>query len=158
MSTLTLKQENFILKYFECGNASEAYRHAYSAENMKPEVIHVKASELLNPELNGKIAVRLEELRAEAQKKSEWNVQKLIKVHTRTYEIAIGDVASHHLVREGIGEGMSQTNEVYMRDTNLIAANKALVEIGKLIGAYDKNNKEKEDKYDLLTLLKQVAK
>ena len=25
---LTIKQEKFVLKYFECGNASEAYRHA----------------------------------------------------------------------------------------------------------------------------------
>jgi phage terminase small subunit len=49
---LTQKQENFCLAYIECGNASEAYRRAYDAENMQPQTIHVKASELLS---SGKI-------------------------------------------------------------------------------------------------------
>jgi len=57
---LTQKQENFALKYIECGNASEAYRHAYNAEKSKPESIHVRASELLS---NSNVAVRVEELR-----------------------------------------------------------------------------------------------
>lgn len=60
MAALTIKQEAFCQKYVETGNASEAYRHAYAAEKMKPAVIHVKASELLG---NGKVAVRVSELR-----------------------------------------------------------------------------------------------
>ena len=53
---LTPKQEAFTLKYVECGNASEAYRHAYDVgEDTKLETIHVKASELLS---YGKVAVR----------------------------------------------------------------------------------------------------
>lgn len=39
---LTQKQEAFALAYFETGNASEAYRRAYNAENMKPESINRK--------------------------------------------------------------------------------------------------------------------
>ena len=31
---LTPKQEAFVLAYIETGNASEAYRRAYNAENM----------------------------------------------------------------------------------------------------------------------------
>lgn len=58
--SLTLKQENFCLAYIETGNATEAYRRAYDASKMKDAVINVKASELL---ANGKITVRLEELR-----------------------------------------------------------------------------------------------
>lgn len=57
---LTIKQENFCLAYIETGNATEAYRRAYDASKMKDAVINVKASELL---ANGKITVRLEELR-----------------------------------------------------------------------------------------------
>lgn len=57
---LTIKQENFCLAYLETGNATEAYRRAYDASKMKDSVINVKASELL---ANGKITVRLEELR-----------------------------------------------------------------------------------------------
>jgi phage terminase small subunit len=59
--TLTPKQERFCVEYVKTGNASEAYRRAYDAEGMKPEVVAVKASELLK---NGKVAVRLAELRA----------------------------------------------------------------------------------------------
>ena len=59
---LSVKQENFCNYYIECGNASEAYRRAYSCSNMKDESINVKAVELLN---NGKITVRVKELQEE---------------------------------------------------------------------------------------------
>lgn len=65
---LTIKQENFCNYYLECGNASEAYRRAYKCENIKDEVIWVKASELLK---NGKVAVRVEQLRNELKEKSD---------------------------------------------------------------------------------------
>lgn len=60
---LTPKQENFCLAYLETGNASEAYRRAYDAENMKASTIHSRASELLD---NSEIAARLEELNQSA--------------------------------------------------------------------------------------------
>ena len=44
---LTVKQTNFCNYYIELGNASEAYRRAYNAVNMKPETITSKAYELL---------------------------------------------------------------------------------------------------------------
>lgn len=59
---LTPKREKFVQAYIETGNASEAYRRAFNAEKMKPEVIHVKASELL---ADGKVKVRVDELKAE---------------------------------------------------------------------------------------------
>ena len=46
---LTIKQEAFARAYVETGNASEAYRLAYDAARMKPEVIAVKASEFCAP-------------------------------------------------------------------------------------------------------------
>ena len=143
MSNLTIKQEKFILKYFECGNATEAYRFAYRTLRMKDKQINEEASKLLNEEKNPKVAQRLKELKEKAQKESEWNVQKLIKAQTRIFEIGIGDVASSHMVSEGMGDGMTQTLEVNLRDTNLASAKGALVEIGKLIGAYEKDNKQK---------------
>lgn len=56
---LTPKQENFCLAYLETGNASEAYRRSYDAENMKSATIHSRAYELLD---NSEIAARLAEL------------------------------------------------------------------------------------------------
>jgi len=63
---LTPKQERFCIEFFRCGNASEAYRIAYDAENMTAGSIGVRAHELLD---NSKITVRLDELKKEVAKK-----------------------------------------------------------------------------------------
>ncbi len=60
---LTPKQEKFCLEYLECGNASEAYRLSYNVGRMKDSSVNRKAFELLQ---NGKIAARIDGLRAEA--------------------------------------------------------------------------------------------
>lgn len=75
MASLTLKQEAFCQAYIETGNASEAYRTAYAADKMKPETINVKASELL---ANGKITVRVAELRGEIKDRHNVTVDSLI--------------------------------------------------------------------------------
>lgn len=64
---LTQKQENFCLEYIKCGNASEAYKKCYNVENMKPESIYRKATELM---ANGTITARLSELRSKAESKA----------------------------------------------------------------------------------------
>lgn len=61
---LTIKQNNFCQQYVLTGNASEAYRLSYNAENMKTETIHRKATELM---ANGKVAARIHELQRQAQ-------------------------------------------------------------------------------------------
>lgn len=73
---LTPKQEAFALKYVECGNASEAYRHAYNAENCKPETVWRKAVEVL---ANGKVAARVMELQAEARERSQVTIESITK-------------------------------------------------------------------------------
>lgn len=72
---LTPKMENFIAAYFETGNASEAYRRAYNAENCSPETIHVRACELLK---HSKVAVRVAELRARAAQRSVLTAQTIL--------------------------------------------------------------------------------
>jgi phage terminase small subunit len=61
---LTVKQNNFCQHYQLTGNASEAYRMAYNATNMKTETIHRKATEVM---ANGKVAARIRELQRQAQ-------------------------------------------------------------------------------------------
>lgn len=74
---LSVRQENFCNYYIECGNASEAYRRAYSCSNMKDESINVKAVELLN---NGKITVRVKELQEELKKKSDITKEEVLNM------------------------------------------------------------------------------
>lgn len=57
---MTPKQEAFCKAFIETGNASEAYRRAYNAENMAANTINVKASELM---ASGNISVRIDELK-----------------------------------------------------------------------------------------------
>ena len=57
---LTPKQEAFAVEYIGTGNASEAYRRAYSATNMKSATIHSRASELLK---HGGITARVAQLK-----------------------------------------------------------------------------------------------
>ncbi len=76
MAALTIKQETFCQKYVETGNASEAYRHAYDAGGMKPASVNRKAKELLD---NGKIAARLEELRAPAAQAAQITLESHLR-------------------------------------------------------------------------------
>jgi phage terminase small subunit len=59
MSKLTIKQERFAQKYVELGNASEAYRLSYDAENMAPETVNNETHVLLK---NREISARIEHL------------------------------------------------------------------------------------------------
>lgn len=65
--TLTIKQENFCLEYVSSGNASDAYRAAYSVANMKPATVNRNAKTLIE---NNKIITRIAELRAPAIEKA----------------------------------------------------------------------------------------
>lgn len=58
---ITQKQRVFCEQYIETGNASEAYRRAYDAENMSAESIKVEASRLLD---NPNVALTVQTLQA----------------------------------------------------------------------------------------------
>lgn len=98
---LTPKQEKFCLVYLETGNASEAYRQAYNTENMKPESINVKASELL---ASGKIAVRLSELRAPAIAKAQLTVEDLLRELEEARRLALDTEAPAPAVSATMGK------------------------------------------------------
>lgn len=72
---LTKKQEDFARAFVKCGVASDAYRAAYDAENMKPETVNKRASELLQ---NGEITGRIDELRAPGLKKAAMDAEETI--------------------------------------------------------------------------------
>lgn len=71
---MTPKREKFCTAFVETGNASEAYRQAFNAANMKPESIHSKASELL---ANGEVKARVEELKAKHAERHEITVDRI---------------------------------------------------------------------------------
>ena len=72
---LTIKQEKFCMVYVETGNASEAYRQAYNAKNMKEASINVNASKLL---ADAKVALRIKELKSGHAKRHELTIDDLV--------------------------------------------------------------------------------
>ena len=88
--SLTVKQENFCNYYIESGNASDAYRRAYSCENMKNDTINSKAYELLN---NGEVAVRIKELQEERKNKSDITKERILQ---ELSSIAFSTIADMH--------------------------------------------------------------
>ena len=75
MAGLTAKQESACLKYLECGDKSEAYRFAYKTSKMKPEAIWVEAHRLFEVP---KVSLRMKELRAGIQKRTEITVDRVL--------------------------------------------------------------------------------
>ncbi len=88
MTNLTPKQEAFCQKYVETSSATAAYRLAYNSKNMKPEVIHVKACELLK---DGKVAVRVAELRERLVKRHDVTVDSLVSELDELRDLARDD-------------------------------------------------------------------
>ena len=99
---LTQKQESFCQKYIETGNASEAYRFGYNAVNMKPEVIHVKACELLK---SGNVSVRVKQLQEEAAERNKVTVDDLVRELEEARELAKGEAQAAPMVSATMGKG-----------------------------------------------------
>lgn len=74
---LTAKQEKFCNYYLESGNASEAYRRAFSCQNMVEQTVWVKASRLQAKE---KVKERIGQLRAELQKRSDITKDEAVSI------------------------------------------------------------------------------
>ncbi|MFK5937797.1 MAG: terminase small subunit [Sulfurimonas sp.] len=149
---LTIKQEKFIRKYFECGNATEAYKYAYSTQNQKDKTINENASRLVN---DSKIIARLNELRTDAETESKYSREKVLDDFARVIKVGFGDVESPHIITEGQGKGETYTQTLDLKDTNLAAVNSALTNIAKILGLFEKDNQQK-DGIDLGAIAKKV--
>lgn len=82
---LTPKKKVFSFAYVETGNASEAYRRAYNAKNMKPETVNKRASELLN---DGYITGMIEGLQAAHRDRHDVTVDGLTVEYEEARKLA----------------------------------------------------------------------
>jgi hypothetical protein len=77
---LNKKQEAFAQAYVKLGDASAAYREVYSYKNMKPEVIHVRACEMVK---HSKVSVRINDLKSKiaeiAEKKFNITSEEMLR-------------------------------------------------------------------------------
>jgi phage terminase small subunit len=89
---LTIRQEKFSIKYLECGNASEAYRHAYNCEKMSDNAIWREACLLLK---HPKVAQRIAYLKDNLAEAAGISALKIVREHQK---IAFSDATR---VRKG---------------------------------------------------------
>ena len=71
---LSIIQGNFARYFVELGNASEAYRRAYDAENCSEKTVWRKTIEVVQ---NGKVAAEVDRLKAEIAKRSEITIDEV---------------------------------------------------------------------------------
>lgn len=119
---LTPKQAKFAALYVELSNASEAYRRVYDVSpETKPESIHVRASELLS---NSKVAVRVDELQAEALEVAKLNRAWVLKRLMRNVEKAheIEDLAAANKALELLGKVDEMS--MFVERTNVTSDNR----------------------------------
>ena len=83
---LTIKQEKFCMVYIETGNASEAYRQAYNAENMKEATINRNAKMMID---DNKISTRIKELKSGHTKRHELTIDDLVKQLEEARQVAL---------------------------------------------------------------------
>jgi len=153
VKNITQKQENFARKYFECGNATEAYMYAYSYKKMQTNTIRVRASELLT---NKHIVAKLKELKIEAEKATQWNVKRVINTYAKVIEIGLANAETHKIVTDGTGKGYTTTKSIKAKETNLAAVNTALNAIAKHLGMF-KDNDNLVGVISLTDLIKKAA-
>lgn len=84
---LTPKQERFCQLYIELGNASEAYRRSYDAEDMNSNTVNKNASVLLD---NPKITTRLAEIKKQHQSRHNLTVDHLLIELEEARQAALG--------------------------------------------------------------------
>jgi phage terminase small subunit len=120
---LTQKQDRFCAEYVATGNASEAYRRAYSAAGMKPETVNRSANALLN---NHKVTARLTALRtpvvAKAQITLEAHLDALLELRDDARQADNFGAAITAEVSRGKASGLYDIRLLHRRDTVSITA------------------------------------
>ncbi len=123
---LTAKQEAFSVAVAKGRTASDAYRASYGAKDMSAKTITEAASRLVK---NSKVAARVAELRAPALEASQVDVDRWVR-ETSKYAFAEPSDDLKHADKRGYLEMM-----------------------GRSLGAYEKDNKQKAPNVNINVVL-----
>ena len=130
MARLTPKQETFVQAHLRDGNASVAYRLAYSAKNMNDNAVRVEANRLLN---NPNISLRITGIQAATEQRTVMDLSYVLDSFREIRDRCLTSVP----VLAPSGE---ETGEYTF---NAAGANKAMENIGRLLGFYVERTEHK---------------
>ncbi len=146
---LTHKQNLFVIKYIECGNASEAYRFAYNCSSMKPETVNRNAKACLD---NNKIAARIKELQADIAHKLLVSDESVLREFARIGFADLRKVFDEHGNILNPSEWDDDTaaavqsfriNPDGSKVIKLAPKTEALKALAKNLGLFEKDNRQK---------------
>lgn len=89
--TLTPKQEAFAQAFVSLGDASAAYRHAYSVGRMSAKTVNEEASKLLH---HPKVSPRIDELRRAIEERSIMSAVEIQRKLTNIARARLSDIVS----------------------------------------------------------------
>lgn len=98
---LTPKQEAFALAYVETGNASEAYRQSYNAENMSQDAIKVEACRTL---AKPNVALTVANIQMAAQERTLVTVESITKELEEARALALNERQSSAMTAAIMGK------------------------------------------------------
>ena len=129
---LTEKQEKFTQEYLtNGGNATQAYVVAYDTSNMKPETINRTAKDLID---NHKITARLAEYRKTIQE--DFGITTDVLLTELEAMKAYGNQSAEIFDKDGTPTGI-------FRKVDVRAVLDAIEKQAKIIGAYERDNRQK---------------
>ena len=132
---LTARQEAFCRAYIETGSGAEAYRRAYPrSQKWEAPAVHVAGSKML---ANGKVQLRVTELREKAAEKAVLNEAWVLERLMRNVRIAMGEELVTRVASSiDKATGDVRTIEVQESARDAAAANRALELLGKKLDMF----------------------
>ena len=111
---MTPKQADFVRWYFELGNASEAYKRAYTS-NAKPNTLHRKANDLLKHPV---IKAEVQTMQAQARERNQVTIDKVVDELEEARQIAKQSGNASAMVSATLGKAKVLGLVVDKQETN----------------------------------------
>lgn len=144
---LTPKQEKFCQLYVNGATKADAYRGAYSTKNQSNSTITNNAYML---SMRSDVSARIEQLRKELAQKNKYTLEKSVKKDLQIIEMY--ERALHILQDDKSDTKQIETANRTIKYIGATGYSQAQDRLSKQLGFYEKDNKQKEVKLNVISL------
>lgn len=170
---LTLKRENFAIEVTKSDSQVSAYKKVYNCERMSEKTIAEAASRLMK---DSKILAKIAELKKPVIEKTQLTLERVIieNMNVAFFDIrtildeqgnllpisewpaaAGAAISSIEILEQYEGSGKERQFVGYLKKVKLVEKGAALDRLMKHLGAYEKDNKQKENN-PMLMFMQQI--